>query len=317
VEAGPPQDVPPDTPVVLEPGPYVLAAEKPGRYPTRYPLFLSHGEEARIRVPLPEASLVPEGFAFVPEGIVRVGTADAEGMRLSLAAEPEHPVHMDAFLIGRYEVTFGQYLDFLRAQTPSVRAEHTPRALTLEMAFDEQGVPRLTLDQTTVRGGELLCRPKRSKRRCQDWLRLPVAGVSPGDARAYAGWLSATRIPDARLCSGREWERAARGADERLYPQGDVIQTGDANTLDTYDRDADQVGADEVGSYPRDRSPFGVFDLGGNVAEWVSEGEGRDAARGGLWVEPYLRSRIAQRRPLFEAHDSFYGFRVCAPAPGL
>jgi formylglycine-generating enzyme required for sulfatase activity len=302
---------------VLEPGSYVLAAEKPGRYPTRYPLFLSHGQEARIEVPLPEASLIPEGFAFVPEGIVRVGSAEADAVRLNYHAEPEHPVHVDAFLIACYEVTFGQYLEFLRAQTASLRAEHTPRALNLELTFDESGVPRLILDrETVVHAGEPLCRPKRSKRRCQDWLRLPVTGVSPGDARAYAGWLSATRVAGARLCTAREWERAARGADERLYPQGDAIQPGDANAWETYGEDADQAGADEVGSYPLDRSPFGVFDLAGNVTEWVSEGQGRDAARGGHFVGARDRTRIAQHRRLFDARDSFYGFRVCASAPG-
>ena len=74
----------------------------------------------------------------------------------------------------------------------------------------------------TARRGEPLCRPKRSVRRCQDWLRLPVAGIAWEDAQAYVAWLASGRVPGARLCAEREWERAARGADGRLYAHGDA-----------------------------------------------------------------------------------------------
>src|SRR5262249_59305376 len=88
-------------------------------------------------------------------------------------------------------------------------------------------------------------------------LGLPVAGITWDDATAYARWLGAA-VPGARLCTEREWERAARGADGRLFPGGDALLPGDANFKATWDRDRAQLGADEVGSYPLDASPFGV-----------------------------------------------------------
>ena len=91
-----------------------------------------------------------------------------------------------------------------------------------------------------------------------DWMRLPVSGISADDAVAYAAWLATTgRVRGARLCSEVEWERAARGADDRLYPHGYHLAPADANHFATYGAGA---GPDQVGSYPVSRSPFGIDD---------------------------------------------------------
>src|SRR5207237_9071692 len=120
-----------------------------------------------------------------------------------------------------------------------------------------------------VREGEKLRLP-RAERAEQDWLRLPVAGISFLDARAYAEWLSRTaRVPGARLCNEMEWERAARGADDREFPGGDALRPTDANFDATYGKQPQAFGPDQVGSHPGSRSPFGVDDMAGNVWEWV------------------------------------------------
>ena len=151
-----------------------------------------------------------------------------------------------SFLIGEHEVTNAEYLDFLASLPDAERAARRPHAAGLNVAYDRDGAPSLTLGETTARRGEPICRPKRAVRRCQDWLRFPVAGIVWEDAEAYAAWL-AGRVPGARLCSEREWERAARGADGRVYPHGDVLHAGDANFDATYAADFDQMGVDEVG----------------------------------------------------------------------
>ena len=145
------------------------------------------------------------------------------------SAEPEHPVHVDAFLIGTYEVTYAEYLAFLAALPAAERALRRPHGADIDLGYDREGVPVLTLRKVTARRGELFCRPKRSERRCQDWLRFPVAGVSGDDAQAYVEWLARGRLPGARRCTEREWERAARGADGRLFVHGDDLRPGDAD----------------------------------------------------------------------------------------
>jgi serine/threonine protein kinase/formylglycine-generating enzyme required for sulfatase activity len=302
-----------DGTVDLEPGSYVLAASAAGRYPTRYPVLLSRGQDVRVEIPLPDAGAVPAGFVYVPGGVTLVGGHEAEGVRLTFVSEPEHPVRVSAFLISRHEVTFAEYLDFLNAQDARGRAEHTPRDVSLALVFENSGEPVLTIGRATAKRGELLCRPKRNVRRCQDWLRFPVTGVSREDARAYAGWLAARGVPGARLCSDREWERAARGGDGRLYPQGDAMFPGDVNVASAYSRDADQMGVDEVESFPLDVSPFGVNDLGGNVSEWVDTAvDASGELRGGHWREIDFQVRVSLRRLQVAVRRDDFGIRVCA-----
>ncbi len=302
-------------PLDLAPGSYVLAASATGRYPTRFPVLLGRDQDERIEIALPAAASVPRGFVYVPAGSSLIGAADVEGVRTALLAEPERSVRVEAFLIGEHEVTYDEYLDFLASLPDAERAARRPHVPGLDLGYDRDGVPVLTIGATAARRGEPLCRPKRSARRCQDWLRIPVAGIAWEDAEVYVAWLARSgHIPGARLCTEREWERAARGADGRLYPQGDALRADDANFDATYATDDDRMGADEVGSFPADRSPFGVLDLGGNVREEVrSEGRAH-AARGGYWHYDSIDARAAYRHVRNDGNDAV-GVRVCVAAP--
>jgi formylglycine-generating enzyme required for sulfatase activity len=298
----------------LAPGSYVLAASAPGRYPTRLPVLLGRGSALPVEIPLPASADVPPGLVFVPAGVSLLGAADVEGVRGAFSAEAEHPALVEAFLIGVYEVTFAEYLEFLATLPAAERALRRPRAPALDLRYDPEGAPILTLGKVTARRGEPFCRPERSERRCQDWLRFPVAGVSVEDAQAYVEWLARSRLPGARRCTEREWERSARGADGRLYAHGDALLPGDANVDETYRFDADMMGADEVGSFPADRSPFGVLDLGGNVREWVAPKTGL-TARGGGWLDESFHARAAYRHVDSVDRNDGVGVRVCASVP--
>ena len=151
-----------------------------------------------------------------------------------------------------------------------------------------------------------------------DWLRLPVSGVSWDDAVAYTRWLDRTgRLPGARPCDDREWERAARGADDRRFPLGDRFSPDDMNVDETYGRKPGAFGPDEVGSHPASDSPFGVADLAGNVWEWVASTSGNEAVliRGGSFYHNALSARSDNREPSEPSLRAIViGVRVCADA---
>jgi formylglycine-generating enzyme required for sulfatase activity len=167
-----------------------------------------------------------------------------------------------------------------------------------------------------VRTGEKIRYPGRARRGQQDWLRLPVTGISVEDAEAYAAWLSTSgRVPGARLCREDEWERAARGADDREFPHGNRLEPDDANHDETYGKDPGAMGPDEVGSHPASRSPFGLDDMAGNAFEWVvsSLAPQGHAARGGSYLHDVSGMQVANRQtPVATYRDASVGMRVCA-----
>ena len=75
------------------------------------------------------------------------------------------------------------------------------------------------------------------------------------------------------------------------------------------------MGPDEVGAFSADRSPFGVLDLGGNVAEWTGLQRLTRVARGGYWSNDLLDARAAARYVHYDVRYGLVGVRVCVAAP--
>lgn len=314
----------------LPPGSYRLRLTMPGRPVVLYPLLVERGSRALVVVELPAAAAIPAGFVFVPPGRFFFGSGAEDRLRRTYHdAVPLHETRTDAYLIGRTEVTIGQWLEYLESLPPPARRRRAPRvsgtAFSNELVLRELGASRWELafgpagHRHMVRTGEKLRYRGRKARVEQDWTRLPVTGISIEDAQAYASWLRATRrVPGARLCTEHEWERAARGADTRDFPHGEELSNDDANYDETYGKDPGAMGPDEVGSHPASRSPFDIDDLAGNAFEWVSSSllAGGYAARGGSYMHDATALLVANRNtPVTTYRDASIGLRLCASFP--
>lgn len=209
----------------------------------------------------------------------------------------ERKIYLDAFYIGKYEVTCGQYAKFI--QDDGYRNAEF---------WDEEGWKWLNRGEIRLRED------------IKRWLNLPpnypVGAISWYEADAYCRWAG------GRLPTEAEWEKAARGTDGRKYPWGSDIGP-------QYGNYGDGAHWIPVGSRPDGVSPYGLFDMCGNVAEWTADwymdetyyddmpyrnpkgpNKGyRKIHRGGGWqnvlVETYKRRAVSP----FGRHETF-GFRI-------
>jgi formylglycine-generating enzyme required for sulfatase activity len=146
--------------------------------------------------------------------------------------QPVHRVFVEAFALGQYPVTNGQYERFVRETGHRVPYLDDPRAESDN--WDQEG--------RTYPSGRA---------------HHPVVLVSWRDAQVYCEWAG------GRLPTEAEWEKAARGGlKEKLYPWGDEIDPRLAN----YDN---RDGTTSVGSYPP--NGYDLYDMAGNVWEWVAD----------------------------------------------
>ena len=99
----------------------------------------------------------------------------------------------------------------------------------------------------------------------KDRENFPVTGVSFHDAVEFCKWLEKKIGLPVRLPTEAEWEKAARGNTENKYPWGSEWKKEAANS----EENGGKIAA--VKSFPQNRSPFGVFDMAGNVWEWTQE----------------------------------------------
>jgi len=200
--------------------------------------------------------------AMLAANLVRIPATPKGGVKLGEASRPDEPERTftsKAFLMDRYEVMNSEYHSFVLAT--GHRAPSSP----------------LWSGRDPVQGAE----------------NHPVTHVTAGDAEAFAAWAG------KRLPTEDEWEYAARWSDSRVYPWGAVfppVESAAAHTLETTKASQKIPQPKPVGSYPTGQSPFGIFDLAGNVWEWTSTPlEAQRILKGGSYLTNLTAARASNR----------------------
>ena len=232
-------------------------------------------------------------MVVIPAGTFQMGSPASEERRYDNEG-PRHSVSLRSFAMGTKEVTFDEW-------------------------------------DACVRGGE--CSGYRPDD--EGWGRgaRPVINVSWEHAQAYVSWLSATTGARYRLPSESEWEYAARAGTTTPFHTGAMISTDQANYNGYY-----TYGSGRHGTYRGRTTPvgtfapnaFGLYDVHGNVWEWVedcwhddyrgapSDGTawtrggncGRRVLRGGSWSDTPRHIRSANRDWDYPGLRGGVGFRV-------
>jgi formylglycine-generating enzyme required for sulfatase activity len=201
-------------------------------------------------------------YVYVPAGPFEMGDTFGDGLSRE---RPVHTVELGAFYIGKFEVTNREWKRF--RDDPGYD----------DTRFWPSGhvVPRDQVPYWT--------QPNNHGGGTPDSDEYPVIGVNWDAATAYSAWLSARTGKRYRLPTEAEWEKAARGTDGRRYPWGNAIDRGHANfvgaqSLDTVlpvgYYDGSQRG--ELATHSN-ASPYGAFDMAGNLMEWCQDWYARDA----------------------------------------
>jgi serine/threonine protein kinase len=269
-------------------GEYLGRMTAEGKNPVQFHLQVELGKDLRLTRRLLPAGSAWDGMVLVEEGKSPVTPEGA-------------PV--PAFLIGEYEVSNVQFQKFVAAggyrdqtfwpQTLMVSGRSVAWADAVQAFVDRTGLP-----------GPRFWRDGKYPEGKGDH---PVAGVSWYEAMAYARW-AGKDLPD-----WSQWWRAALGDSRSEFPWGNDVKTieGRANFA--------LVGTRPIGSYPLGVSPFGCFDMAGNVREWLRDpvpGMSNRVVVGGSWQDPpymFEPTRAERFDPGF-ANEAI-GFRLVMPVP--
>lgn len=208
-----------------------------------------------------------EHMALIPGGSFIMGSTENNSSHHD--ERPAHKVYLDEFYIDIYEVTNEEFARFLNTIKPDEKkakgwivlrndldTEETKDWWPAEIVY-EDGVYR------PVKGFE----------------RHPVNSVSWYAADAYCRWMG------KRLPTEAEWEKAARGGlTGRLYPWGDEYPTMGIVYNRVWKDNSFPVPTEQVGNYHP--NGYGIWDMAGNVAEWVSD-----------WYDPEYYRRSSKKNP--------------------
>ena len=189
---------------------------------------------------------IPAGefiMGSTPEEIEKAVALDKDGALFALLHEsPQFRGYGAEFYLGAFAVTNEQFARFLTDTKPS------------ENELDHWVSTLYRIERPVRTGMPFRVSP--------GFERHPAAHVSWYGAAAYCQWAS------LRLPTEIEWERAARGQDGRIFPWGNEWQS---DALSWWSSHTDEGNTAPVDGFPKGRSPYGIYQMAGNVEEWCAD----------------------------------------------
>ncbi|HOX38863.1 MAG TPA: SUMF1/EgtB/PvdO family nonheme iron enzyme [Candidatus Brocadiia bacterium] len=258
------------------------------------------------------AKNIPPNMVYVPEGWFAMGSTPDQ---LVEAIRPFEEDILAADANRRSQIFEDNYLHVELPQQPSVvtGAFYIDQHETTNAEYAE--FVKAAGHPAPWPGGNL---PK-------DRANYPVVGITLKDAMEFAKWAG------KRLPTEAEWEKAARGVEARPYPWGQLFDQKKCNHLAI----EGVKGPMPVAQFPQGKSPYGCFDMIGNVEEWTTSyydkypggpndpnfGKKYRVVRGGSWTSGYLvpmATRTASRGFCEEdAKRPTLGFRCVKDVPPM
>ncbi|MEZ4312478.1 MAG: SUMF1/EgtB/PvdO family nonheme iron enzyme [Polyangiaceae bacterium] len=323
--------------VVLPRGSYLLRIRAPGHAEVSYPVFIERGahwdgtapgEHAPRPVVLPPLGELDDAERYVPAGWALTG-----GVPGAIDSLPARRVWIEGFILRRHPVTNREYLSFLNDLLRDGRESEALRACPRsQLGMADTGGERFLYHRDD--GGLFVLAGDDVQ---AEWdLDWPVELIDWHAGLAFSDWLSRRTTRPYRLPTELEREKAARGADARIYPWGDHPEPTFACVLESQPAPRRAT----VHAYPTDESPYGVRGLAGNVRDWCAnvwrhEGPAMSgdralldlappdspelrAVRGGGWTSTLRMAQAASRFGLQpDGRRSILGIRPCRswPAP--
>jgi len=283
------------------------------------PFVVRREEQPAPFIHIPGPDTIPPDFAYIPAGAFWSG--GDPGAYGEVQTDGVHQT-LDGFAIARHPVTIGEWIEFLdhllHTVGPEVALDHTPGPQSVEARVRQPMLIRLASGGTHF---EPISSHATSN--------TPVVLVDMASTRAFIAWRSAHDLREYRLPYELEVERAARGADRRLFPWGDTYHPSFAATSASFSSDPGYPPS--VNAFPLDVSPYNVHGLGGGVSTrcedpyaasgptrrgdtWsVARGEPDTCvAKGGTYVSGTGKSRISSRvRASHGLRAYSLGLRLC------
>jgi serine/threonine protein kinase/formylglycine-generating enzyme required for sulfatase activity/uncharacterized Zn finger protein (UPF0148 family) len=243
--------------ISLDMGSYLLLVKKKGYAEARLPFTLGRREKKSLKVTLYKEEQIAEGYMYVPGGPFVEG-----GDEKAYDGLPRKEKVVEDFFIGKYEVTFREYLDFLNdpkilVEINKLEEQRKLRLVPRKSHFGDPALKRGPDGKFTLKGSDV--RP--------NW---PVFSISWRDALEYSRWYSKNKGNGRtfRLPSEAEWTKAARGADGRYFPWGNYF---DFSFCKGANSRRGTFQPESTGTFDKDVSPYGVKDMAGSVREFSSD----------------------------------------------
>ncbi len=276
------------------------AGSSPAEPPARRPKADPRPDLAPRPQPGPKQDPVPGGTDDRRE-TVRVNKQLAAAQQEEMGKLAQRNIHPPESMV---LVPAGEFLMGAEDGLPDARPMH--RTYLSSYWIDKYEVTNAQYRRCVLGGA---CAPPKDRQAFDDSQlgQHPVTNVTWAQARTFCHWIG------RRLPTEAEWEKAARGTDGRRYPWGNSEEVVKGRLIDRALRPgANEIGP--VGSSPGPASPYGVFDLVGNVWEWVKDWYAEDfylsapahdpqgplrgsfrVLRGGDWSQGLLELRASYR----------------------